>query len=123
LIWGIIFKKQTAMSGINKKTGTKQLRLNTFVAEKLGFKVKLNDNRYYLTKKQKKKYLEMDFQPVKRLFFDIETSPIIAYTWRVGWKLNIPADNIIEDWKVICISYKFEGDENVKTLTWDERPM
>lgn len=55
----------------------------------------------------------------KRLFFDIETSPIIAYTWRVGYKLNISYENIIEDWKIITICYKWEGENDVHALVWD----
>ena len=44
---------------------------------------------------------------------------MIIYSWRVGWKLNIPTDNIIEDWKIICISYKWEHEDRVKNLIWD----
>ena len=55
---------------------------------------------------------------IRRLFFDIETAPMIVYSWRVGWKLTIPTDNIIEDWRVICISYKWEGEDKVHTLDW-----
>jgi hypothetical protein len=58
--------------------------------------------------------------PIKRLFFDIETSPMIVYSWRVGWKLNIGTHNIIEDWKIICISYKWEHEDKVHNFTWDK---
>ena len=99
----------------------KQIRLKPFIAEKLGFKIRSGkDNRYYLNAKQLKQYLNLDLQPVKRLFFDIETSPMIAFTWRIGWKLNIGPDNILQDWKVICISYKFEDENKVHNLRWDE---
>lgn len=57
---------------------------------------------------------------IKRLFFDIETSPMIAYTWRIGYKLNLGYHNVIEDWKIICVSYKWEHESEVKTLTWDK---
>jgi hypothetical protein len=69
----------------------------------------------------KRKYLELNIEkPIKRLFFDIETSPAIAYTWRIGYNINLHYENIIEDWKVICISYKWENEDKVKNLTWDK---
>jgi hypothetical protein len=57
---------------------------------------------------------------MKRLFFDCETSPNIVYSWRVGYKIDLSHDNIIEERRIICISYKWEGSEDVKTLTWDK---
>ena len=104
-----------------QKNKDRRYRLKPSVARKLGFKVKHHYNKYTLTPEQEKEYLGLSqgYQ-IKRLFFDIETSPMIAYTWRVGWKLNIGTDNIIEDWKVICISYKWEGEDKVQHLTWDE---
>lgn len=56
---------------------------------------------------------------IKRLFFDIETTPIIAYTWRIGYNISLPFENIIEDWKIICISYKWENENEVHNLRWD----
>lgn len=55
----------------------------------------------------------------RRLFFDIETSPIVVYSWRVGYKLSIPYENIIDDWKIITICYKWEGENEVHSLVWD----
>ena len=55
----------------------------------------------------------------KRLFFDIETSPNIGLFWEAGYKKNIPYDNIIKERSIICICYKWEGDKNVYSLTWD----
>ena len=57
----------------------------------------------------------------KRLFFDIETSPMIVYSWRTGYNLNIGYENIIEDWKIITICYKWEGDNTVYSLKWDSK--
>ena len=56
----------------------------------------------------------------KRLFYDIETSPNVGLFWRAGYKLNIGYDNIIQERRVICVSYKFEGEET-HTLTWDRK--
>lgn len=56
----------------------------------------------------------------KRLYYDIETSPNIGLFWRSGYSLNIGPENIIQERAIICISYKWEGEE-VNTLTWDSK--
>lgn len=94
-------------------------KLKPAIAKKLGFELHANQT-YALNKNQLKQYADLDIAPIKRLFFDIETSPMIVYSWRTGWKLNIPTENIIEDWKIICISYKWEHEDEVKNLTWDK---
>ena len=43
---------------------------------------------------------------IKRLFWDIETSPGLDYSWRCGYKINISSDNIVREPAIICISYK-----------------
>lgn len=58
---------------------------------------------------------------MKRLIFDIETSPLVAYTWRVGYKISIPHDNIIKLNKIICISYKWQDKDKISTLVWDKK--
>lgn len=57
----------------------------------------------------------------RRLFFDIETSPNIVLSWRTGYELTIPHDNILEERAIICICWKWEGEERVHSLTWDRR--
>jgi len=56
----------------------------------------------------------------KRLFFDIETSFNIGLFWRAGYKQRIGPEQIIHERKVICISYKWEGEDKVHNLRWDE---
>ena len=76
---------------------------------------------YRLNKLQREKLTELrSHKNIKRLFFDIETSPMIVYSWRTGWKINIHTNNIIEDWRIICISYKWEGEDKVHTVRWDK---
>lgn len=104
------------------KSKHNRYRMNDYTARKIGLEPN-KSGRYRLKDNTKalKKFQELDMsQPIKRLFFDIETSPMIVYSWRTGWKLNIPTDNIIEDWKIICISYKWEHESKVKNLTWDK---
>jgi hypothetical protein len=55
---------------------------------------------------------------MKRLYFDCETSPNVVYSWRIGYKIDLSHDNIIEERRIICISYKWEGSDKVYTLTW-----
>lgn len=57
---------------------------------------------------------------IKRLFFDIETSPNVVYSWNVGYKLNISHDNIIQERAIICICYKWEGSSKVHSLVWNK---
>ena len=58
---------------------------------------------------------------IKRLFFDIETSPCIGYFWRPGYKVNLSYDNILEENKIICICYKWQHEDEVNSLTWDSK--
>lgn len=58
-------------------------------------------------------------QGVRRLYVDLETCPMIAYTWRVGNRISLSHDNIIADPRIICIGYKWEAGP-VKALTWDK---
>jgi DNA polymerase elongation subunit (family B) len=56
---------------------------------------------------------------IKRLFFDIETSPNIGLFWTAGYKLNITPESIIKERAIICICYKWAGDDKVYSLQWD----
>lgn len=55
-----------------------------------------------------------------RLFYDIETTPNIVLSWRVGNKINLTHDNIIQERKIICISWKWENSKDTFSLHWDE---
>lgn len=48
----------------------------------------------------------------KILFFDIETSPILAYTWGI-WDQNIALNQIKQDWFVLSWSAKWLGSKEV----------
>jgi DNA polymerase elongation subunit (family B) len=56
---------------------------------------------------------------IKRLFFDIETSPNIGLFWSAGYKQNISYENIIKERAIICICYKWEHENKTYSLTWD----
>jgi hypothetical protein len=57
---------------------------------------------------------------MRRLFIDIETSPNLVMSWRVGYKIKIDYSNIIRERQIICICWKFENEKTIKFLTWDK---
>ena len=96
-------------------------RLSDFEIEKLGLERNSN-NRHRLTREKESELFQLrkTQHNIKRLFFDIETSPNVVYSWRIGYNLVITPDNIIDERKIICISYKWENDDKIHTLTWDK---
>lgn len=56
----------------------------------------------------------------KILIYDIETSYNIVKSWRIGYNLNINPTDIIEERKIICVSYKWLGDDQIYNLQWDK---
>jgi len=56
---------------------------------------------------------------VKRLFWDIETSPNIHYSWRAGNKVFLSHDSILQERVIICIGYKWEHERKTNCLVWD----
>ena len=57
----------------------------------------------------------------KRLFYDIEVSFCEGVFWRTGWNQTINPVQVTGYPKIICISYKWEGDDEVKNLEWDKK--
>lgn len=57
--------------------------------------------------------------PKRKLFIDIETSFNIVSSWRIGSKINLGHDNIIQERKIICICYSFEDEDIIHKLHWD----
>lgn len=57
---------------------------------------------------------------IRRLFFDIETSPNVVLSWRVGYRINIDYDNIVKERAIICAAWKWAGQSKVYALGWDE---
>lgn len=54
------------------------------------------------------------------LIYDIETSPNIGWFWRAGYKQNINPGQILKERAIICVSYKWLGEEQVYNLSWDK---
>jgi RNase P subunit RPR2 len=66
-------------------------------------------------------------KPIRRLFWDIETSPNIVLSWRIGRKISIDHENLLHERAIICIGYKWEGQKRAHTLSWgqaqNDKPM
>jgi uncharacterized protein YprB with RNaseH-like and TPR domain len=58
---------------------------------------------------------------IRRLFFDIETSPNLGIFWKAGYKINISYENIVKERAVICAAWKWAGEKEVKAAWWDEK--
>lgn len=56
----------------------------------------------------------------KLCFFDIETALLEVYTHYIGSKVSIFHNQIKQDKRVICISYKESGWDRPKHLVWDD---
>jgi len=57
---------------------------------------------------------------IKRLFFDIETSPNVGLFWSAGYRQNISYESIVKERAIICIAYKWAGGKTVHSLQWDK---
>jgi DNA polymerase elongation subunit (family B) len=57
---------------------------------------------------------------IRRLFFDIETSFNIIGDFACGYNKVIGHNQILEERKIICICYKWEGKPKVYHLAWDK---
>jgi len=59
----------------------------------------------------------MDYKR-KRLFYDIETSYTKGLFWRPGYNQTILPHQILKYPEVICISWKWEGEDEVHHVDW-----
>lgn len=107
-----------------RKNKERRYRLKPSIARKLGFKVK-KYNKYTLSPEQEKEYLEMSQgHQIKKLFFDIETSRMVVELRLFSMRnkdLRFSYRNVKTPSKIICISYKWEGEDKVKNLRWDQK--
>lgn len=56
----------------------------------------------------------------KVLFWDIEVSPIVTTSWRLGRNINLTIDNLLEDWYIICACWKWAGTSTVYSAAMTE---
>lgn len=55
---------------------------------------------------------------LKRMFVDIETCPNLGWFWKSSYKCFIPPENILQERRIICICWKWEGEKKVHSLDW-----
>ncbi len=55
---------------------------------------------------------------VRRLFGDIEVTHNVVLAFRAGYDQHINPESIIQERKIICIAYKWEGEKKVTVLRW-----
>ncbi len=58
----------------------------------------------------------------RRLYLDIETSPLQVFVWSLNDKANayISHKSIVKDRGIICICWKWAGEKEVESLTWSK---
>ncbi len=59
-------------------------------------------------------------KPKRRLFFDLEVSANIVFSWRIGNDICLPHDSIIKERAIICVCYKWEGEDKVHSIQWNK---
>jgi len=58
--------------------------------------------------------------PFRRMFFDIENSYMICKgIWFLGEQRILP-QNVVSYGRIICISYRWQGDKKVHRLSWEK---
>lgn len=65
----------------------------------------------------------MNHKP-KILFWDIETSYLMARIWRPGFKISVSHKQLVPGFdtpKIICIAYKFLGEKITNAVTWNPK--
>lgn len=67
-----------------------------------------------------KKILELKNKPRKRLFFDLEVSPNMVLSWRIGRDISLSTEDIIQERAIICVCYKWEGESKVHSIEWNK---
>lgn len=116
---------------MNKEEVKDFLRLKKGYLKEGGYRLskKLNTRDIEICKqaiREVKQELNNEIKPLivkhtpKRLFYDIETSYNIVKAWRIGYNLTLQPNDIIHERAIICLSYKWEGEDKVHTLRWNK---
>jgi len=92
-------------------------RMSSHTAKHLGLKIN-KEGRYYLNKENLKKYLDLEQYKIKRLFYDIETSQYEVKSFRIGYNLSLHYANVTKLAKIICVSWKWEGEDKIHNIHW-----
>ena len=123
LIIGRVFtedQKQFLINHFNEEVHVTDYTIAKQFLKKFGDIWKYTTLRRKIGRFRKKLKNNVKKNPIKILFFDIETGYHIVRSWRIGYNLSLTPDNIIDTKKIICISYKWKDEDKVHTLTWDK---
>ena len=88
------------------------------VKNKFEIPQELDRVRRFISNYRRKLKIEARKIPIKRLFFDIETSYHTCRMWRIGKVGWVNPGQIIKHKEIICISYKWQYENEVHTLDW-----
>lgn len=104
---------------LNRKKGYRKEGAKRLATKVLKGKASIEDCRIALKEFNNESILK-DFENSKVLIYDIETSYNIVSSWRLGYKVSLPHYSVIKERAIICVSYKWLGEDEVYTLTWDK---
>lgn len=100
------------------KEGGKRLRRNLL---NKGFETTIADCKQAIrevTQELRNNEVVVKDKHAKVLYYDIEVSYGIVKAWRPSYKARISYDDFIIHPRIICVSYKWEHEEEVNTLQW-----
>ncbi len=104
------------------KTKMEQIDNNTTIAKEIctsfQLDVPVEQVRRWVSKYRARLKIKAKKSPIKRLFFDIETSYYVVRSWNIGKARWIDPAMMIAEKQIICISYKWQYEEEVHTLDW-----
>lgn len=105
------------------KVRAEQTENNTMIAREVKAKFnppqELDKVRRWISLFRKRLKIKAQQQPIKRLFFDIETSYYTCRLWHIGKMDYISPETIITQKQIICIAYKWQYEEDVHILDWE----
>lgn len=96
---------------------------------KLAFRYNVTPTQVINSRHKVRKYLMAQFnaanppqvEPIrKRLFFDLEVSANIVFSWRIGRDVSLSPDDIIQERAIMCVCWKWEGSDEVHSLEWNK---
>lgn len=98
--------------GVNKPTEKEVDAIRSIVRGYLGrsgsatVKQRFHIRNRNTSETQPVQFVNTPYRQANVLVFDIETSPLMVYTWGI-WNQNIPTDNILKDWMILTWSAKW----------------
>jgi len=59
-------------------------------------------------------------RPKKVLLFDLEVSPNLVFSWRIGSEVSLSTENIVKERSIICVAYKWLNDPKTYCIEWNK---